>query len=152
MVSTTISLRPFVPGDQPAARRLILQGLGDPFGFIDETLNPDLDDIAAHYLARGHPFLVALCQQRLVGTGALLFQPDRVGQIVRVSTSRAYRRQGIAASICLQLISLARQHALSRLIVETTHDWYDAIGLYQKLGFVEYQRVRQGVYLARDLT
>jgi ribosomal protein S18 acetylase RimI-like enzyme len=151
MAEPALFLRPFAPGDQHAARTLILQGLGDRFGFIDETLNPDLDDIAAHYLARGHLFLVALCQQKLVGTGALLIQPDQVGQIVRVSTDHAYRRQGIASSVCLQLISLARQHALSQLIVETTHDWYDAIRLYQKLGFVEYQRVRQGVYLARDL-
>lgn len=152
MTRAAIVVRPFAQGDQHATRALILHGLGDRFGFIDETLNPDLDDIAAHYLAEGHHFLVALCQQTLVGTGALLLQSDQIGQIVRVSTDRAYRRQGIAFTICLQLINLAHQHGLSRLIVETTCDWSDAIRLYQKLGFVEYQRVRRGVSLERNLT
>ena len=42
-----IVVRRFAPADQDAARRLILEGLGAHFGSIDESLNPDLDDIAA---------------------------------------------------------------------------------------------------------
>lgn len=151
MVERAFSIRPFVPGDQQAARILILRGLGDRFGFIDETLNPDLEDIAASYLACGHLFLVALCQHRLIGTAALLIQPDQSGQLVRVSTDALYRRQGIAHMLCLQLIDQARSHGLRRLIVETTQDWDDAIRLYHRLGFVQYQRVRQEVFLERDL-
>lgn len=40
-----IKVRPFETRDQVAARKLILSGLGEHFGFIDERLNPDLDDI-----------------------------------------------------------------------------------------------------------
>lgn len=151
MAEAAISIRPFAPDDQDAARSLILNGLGDRFGFIDETLNPDLDNIAAHYLAHGHLFLLAFHQHTLVGTGALLIQPDQTGQIVRVSTHSAYRRQGIARTICLRLIEQARQRDLTRLIVETTSNWYDAIRLYEKLGFVEYERERYGVHLCMDL-
>src|SRR5579883_3043906 len=50
-------IRPFVPPDQQAARVLILRGLGEHFGWIDETCNPDLDDIAATYTGAGHLFL-----------------------------------------------------------------------------------------------
>jgi GNAT superfamily N-acetyltransferase len=53
--------------------------------------------------------------------------------------------------LCLQLIDQARSHGLRRLIVETTQDWDDAIRLYHRLGFVQYQRVRQEVFLERDL-
>jgi len=148
---TTISLRPFTPHDQEAARGLILQGLGDRFGFIDETLNPDLDDITAHYLAQGHLFLLAFDGETLIGTGALLIQPDRSGQLVRVSTHRAYRRQGIARTICQRLIEQARQHGLTHLLVETNHDWYDAIRLYETLGFVACLREQYGVRLRMDL-
>lgn len=151
MPATDIQVRPFVVRDQPIARALILQGLGEHFGFIDEALNPDLDDIAANYLAHGHPFFVAEYQQILVGTGALHIHPDGTGQLVRISTHHAYRRLGIARAICLQLIDSGRQRGLLRLIVETTHDWHDAIKLYQSLGFVEYQRVRNGIYLGLDL-
>lgn len=151
MPATDIQIRPFNANDQSLARALILQGLGEHFGFIDETLNPDLDDIAANYLARGHLFVVAESQQTLVGTGALRVYPDKTGQLVRISTHAAYRRLGIACAICQHLIDSARQRDLLRLIVETNDNWHGAIKLYQNLGFVEYQRVRNGVYLEMSL-
>ena len=65
-----VSLRPFEASDQGAARRLILEGLGEHFGFIDESLNPDLDDVMKSYVIPGHVFIVAHIGQDLVGTGA----------------------------------------------------------------------------------
>jgi len=35
--------------------------------------------------------------------------------------------------------------------VETNNDWYDAIGLYERCGFVEYDRDAESVYLALPL-
>ncbi|MGC8781077.1 MAG: hypothetical protein ACP5UQ_09455, partial [Anaerolineae bacterium] len=67
-------IRPFAPTDQPAVRRLILEGLGEHFGVIDETLNPDIDDIAAHYTARGHVFLVAVADDEVIGSAALVIE------------------------------------------------------------------------------
>ncbi|MEO7019111.1 MAG: GNAT family N-acetyltransferase [Ktedonobacteraceae bacterium] len=146
-----IQIRPFTIHDQTAARALILGGLGEHFGFIDETLNPDLDDITASYLASGHLFLVAEQQQTLVGTGALLLQPAATGQIVRVSTHPIYRRLGIARAICQQLIEHARQLGLHTLIVETNRNWHDALKLYQDLGFQQYTRDDVSSYLGMDL-
>lgn len=151
MLNPDIRIRPFTSSDQAAARTLILNGLGEHFGFIDETLNPDLDDITASYLAPGHLFLVAEYQQTLVGTGCLLIQPDASGQLVRVSTHHAYRRLGIARAICQRLIEQARQCGLRRLIVETNRDWYDAIRLYQQLGFLEYAQNEQGRHFRMTL-
>lgn len=151
MPATDIQIRPFTASDQLSAHALILQGFGERFGNIDETLNPDLDDIAANYLAQGHLFFVAESQRILVGTGALRIHPDGIGQLVRISTHSAYRRLGIACAICQRLIDSARQRGLPRLIVETNDNWYDAIKLYESLGFVEYQRVCNGVYLEMSL-
>lgn len=150
-MDTTIRIRPFAGQDQAAARTLILNGLGEHFGFIDETLNPDLNDISASYLAHGHLFLVAEQEQTLVGTGALLFQPEATGQIVRVSTHHAYRRLGIARTICQRLIIHAREHGLRRLIVETNRDWDDAVSLYHHLGFQQYTRDDRSRYFGMDL-
>lgn len=150
-MDNTILIRPFTGHDQDATRALILQGLGEHFGFIDETLNPDLDDISTSYLAPGHLFLVAEQQQTLVGTGALLIQPGATGELVRVSTHHAYRRLGIARAICQKLIEQARQRGLLKLIVKTNLDWREAITLYQRLGFVEIRRSPAGMALALDL-
>lgn len=151
-METTIRIRPFVSRDQDAARTLILNGFGERFGFIDETLNPDLNDINASYLAHGHLFLVAEQEQMLVGTGALLIQPDASGQIVRVSTHHAYRRLGIAHAICLRLIAYARQRDLRKLTVETNRNWDDAVRLYLHLGFQQHTQDGRNHYFDMELT
>jgi GNAT superfamily N-acetyltransferase len=146
-------VRPFTAGDQVAARRLILAGLGEHFGQIDETRNPDLDAIAAHYGGPDAAFVVAEVDGALAGTGALTSDgPDpAVGWLVRVSVAPAYRRQGVARAIVHHLIALARARGLAALHVETNNDWYDAIGLYAACGFTPYAEDAVSVYLRLDL-
>ncbi|HEX6122165.1 MAG TPA: GNAT family N-acetyltransferase, partial [Ktedonobacterales bacterium] len=144
--------RPFTPADQAAARQLILDGLGEHFGFVDASRNPDLADIAATYLARGHVFLVAERAGALVGTGALLVAEEtRAGQIVRMSVAGAQRRHGIGRALVAALIAAAQARGLRRLTVETNKDWYDAIGLYIASGFREDTLDEESIYLQRTL-
>ena len=121
------------------------------FGVIDETCNPDLDDIAAFYVRPGHRFLVVEDGTGLVGTGALIIEDASVGRIVRMSTASAWRRRGLARQVLQCLIADARAAGLARLWVETNDDWLAAIGLYQAAGFQEYDRCGGSVYLALDL-
>ena len=146
-----ITLRPFQPSDQPAAKLLIQQGLGEHFGFIDQTLNPDLDDIAAHYVTPGHLFVVADLNGHLVATGALIGLAPGVAQVVRVSVQSNYRRQGIGRAIVALLLQAAYERGFRRVQVETNRTWWDAIGLYTSHGFSEYARDEVSVYLALDL-
>ncbi|HEY7849890.1 MAG TPA: GNAT family N-acetyltransferase [Ktedonobacterales bacterium] len=140
-MTTTPRLRAFTSADQPAARTLILAGLGERFGSIDETRNPDIDDIAAHFLARGHLFIVAELAGEVVGTGGLLFEDDGATcQLVRVSVRRDLRRRGIARALVAALLAEARQRERLRVWVETNVSWRDAIALYQRMGFIEYAR------------
>jgi|SRR5579871_965700 ribosomal protein S18 acetylase RimI-like enzyme len=148
-------IRPFVPPDQQAARVLILRGLGEHFGWIDETCNPDLDDIAATYTGAGHLFLVAERAGTLMGTAALVLADDvrvgRRGQMVRVSVAAEARRMGVGRALVAQLVQAAREHGIERVIVETNADWDDAIGLYQRCGFTIRERRDGGVLLALEL-
>lgn len=147
-----IRLRPFQPRDQSAARALILAGLGDHFDRIDETRNPDIDDIMGNYVSRGHVFLVATIGDALVGTGALIDEGQGVGRMVRLSVCRQHRRKGIARAIVGGLVVLARRRGLRRLEVETSNDWHEAIRLYTECGFAQYHRDDVSVYLAMDCT
>jgi GNAT superfamily N-acetyltransferase len=133
-----LRIRPFEPRDQPAARRLVNDGLGEHFGYVDESYNPDLDDIAARYRGRDDLFVVAELDGALVGTGALIREDEHTGRVVRMSVAPAQRRQGIARALVTHLIAAARQRHYSRLVVETNRGWDDAIGLYRVCGFVEY--------------
>jgi ribosomal protein S18 acetylase RimI-like enzyme len=149
MTRTPFLIRPFRPADQAAARRLILQGLGEHFGVVDEALNPDIDDIATCYIQQGHLFLVALADDEIVGTGALIFA---TGQLVRVSVSRDCRRLGLGRALVLRLIAAGRARGLARLWMETNDDWDAAIGLYQNCGFTEYDRRDGNIYMQLDLS
>ena len=151
MTVNRLRIRPFRPGDQNAARQLILAGLAEHFGWLDESCNPDLDDIAANYVARGHIFLVAELAAELVGTGALVVAGDGTGQIVRVSVAAASRRQGIGHLLLARLLEAARARDLAQVWVETNDTWIDAISLYRESGFRECARADGNIYLALQL-
>lgn len=146
-----VTIRPFAPGDQAAARALILAGLAEHFGWADERANPDTEEITASYVNAGHVFLVAECGAALVGTAGLVLEADGGGRVVRVSVDRAHRRRGIARALLLGLCAAARARGVTRLWMETNDDWPDAIGFYEALGFREYARHDGSVYLAFDL-
>ena len=146
-------IRPFAPGDQSAVRRLVLEGLGERWGWIDEMRNPDLDDIAAHYVAPGHYFVVVEQDGKLIGTGALVAEgADRqaTGRIVRMSVAPEHRGRGLGRALVEHLLDEARRRGYRGMLVETTKEWHDAIRLYQRCGFVEYARDDEDVHLALD--
>lgn len=152
MMSAQCTIRPFTADDQAAAKRLVNEGLGERFGAVDESSNPDLDDIAAHYTAHGHVFIVAEHVGGLVGTGCLICEPDgATGQMVRVSVRRDLRGEGIGRAIVEHLLAVARARGLRRVWMETNVGWTSAIRLYEGCGFRVYARRGGLVYLERAL-
>jgi ribosomal protein S18 acetylase RimI-like enzyme len=131
----TVTIRDFQPVDQPAARTLILTGLGEHWGWIDETLNPDVDDIATNYA--GETFLVAYDGDQLIGTGALIHEADGEARVMRMSVAAAARRQRIGSQILEALIERARQRGYSKIVLETTATWSEVIAFYRRHGFRE---------------
>ena len=138
-----ILVRPFEAADQQAARRLVLEGLGEHFGSIDETLNPDLNDIAVSYA--NALFLVACDGDAIAGTGALTPQADGAGIVSRMSTAAAYRRKGVARAVLTRLVEHARERGCSRVVLGTNAAWEDAIAFYRAFGFSEMRRTPTGV-------
>jgi ribosomal protein S18 acetylase RimI-like enzyme len=150
MTTENLVIRPFTRADQAAARRLILGGLAEHFGRLDETLNRDLDDIWAYYVVTGALFVVAEIDRRPVGTGALVAEGIG-GRLVRISVAPAQRRMGLGRALVGYLVSAARARGWPQVLVETNHDWYDAIALYQRYGFREYARDAGEIHMALDL-
>ncbi len=151
LMHQSIIYRPFEARDQVAARQLILNGLGEHYGFIDETRNPDIDNILENYITKGATFFVAQLDERIVGTGALIEEESNTGRIVRVSVDRAYRRYGIGRTLMSHLIEAARQRKYIQVQLETNNDWYDVIDFYKSLGFDIYQRTAHNVHMSMML-
>jgi GNAT superfamily N-acetyltransferase len=147
----TATIRAFDPADQEAARTLILEGLGGHFGFIDETMNPDLDDIQATYVDTGACFVVAEIEGELAGTGALIEEGTRVGRLVRMSVAPAHRGKGLGRALVGHLLEEARSRGYHHAVCETNYDWHDAIGLYLACGFREVEIRNGGRHFVREI-
>lgn len=75
---------------QTQAKELILQGLKEHFGFLDTSLNPDINDIIQNYIKQGNIYLVGLLQKEVVCSGALITINENTGKIVRMSVKNEY--------------------------------------------------------------
>jgi GNAT superfamily N-acetyltransferase len=133
--SGPFAIRPFAPADQDAVRALIIEGLAEHFGFVDERFNHDLDNIGEHYTAAY--FVVAEKNGEIVGTGCLVPQGADLAQVVRMSTARSTRRKGIGQAILTALLNQARAEGFRRIILTTNEQWDDAIAFYSASGFTE---------------
>jgi ribosomal protein S18 acetylase RimI-like enzyme len=143
-------IRPIQRRDQTQARALIESGLAERWGFLDSTCNPDLTDLYAHYVQRGHRFYVGDCAGVLVATGALTVT-ENSGRIERVSVASDWRRRGFGRIMTNHLIDTARTMGLAHVMVETNHDWRSAVALYRACGFVPYDSDSESVYLCLPL-
>ena len=143
-----IEIRPFRVEDQKKARQLILEGLGEHFGTINEELNPDLDSISASYA--DDLFLVAEQAGVIVGCGALIYEGDGIARVQRMSVLRTLRRQSIAGAILDRLIAEARLRSCWRVVLETGF-WEDSVGFYTSRGFVATSQDPWGYNMAFDL-
>jgi ribosomal protein S18 acetylase RimI-like enzyme len=128
-----MEIRPFQAKDQHAAKRLILAGLVEHWGWLDESKNPDLDDIAASY--RDGLFLVGLAEGRLVATGALKPAPENSVEIVRMSVATDCRRRGYGRDLLNALIRAAKEQGAAQVVCETTSTWTETIRFYEQYGF-----------------
>ncbi|MBI4080368.1 MAG: GNAT family N-acetyltransferase [Candidatus Levybacteria bacterium] len=147
-----MTIRSFKKEDQPYAQEIILNGLKEYWGFIDNTLNPDVYAIEKTYVQEGCRFLVAEADGRIVGTGGLMRTKDaNVAQIVRVSVHPDHRRQGVAKEIVTHLLDYAREMGYKKVLVETTKSWIAPRTLYNQLGFREIREDEADVYMMFEL-
>ncbi|QEE16057.1 hypothetical protein DSAG12_01885 [Promethearchaeum syntrophicum] len=65
-------------------RKLIFEGLSERFGFIDDSLNPDLNNIVEFYIEKGDIFIVGRYNEKIICTGAIIKENDHTGRIVRM--------------------------------------------------------------------
>lgn len=128
---------------------MILRGLGEHFGDVDESLNPDLEDIGETY-APGY-FVLGWAEDSLVATGGFLPRAESTAQIHRVSVASEQRRGGVGSAIVAALLAVARTRGFERAMLETTETWSDVISFWERLGFQPFERRDGDLYLGLDL-
>jgi GNAT superfamily N-acetyltransferase len=129
-----VVIRSFEPDDQPEVAALILGGLGEHWGEVDPSLNPDVRDLAGSY--PDGQTLVAVCEDRIVGTGTVFPVGDGAAEIKRMSVDPSHRRRGVGQLLVAELVATARSWGLRRLVLETSAHWDDVVDFYLACGFV----------------
>ena len=144
-----LQIRKFKDEDQDAVGKLILDGMIEHWGFLDPSKNPDLVNISKSY--KNALFLVAELGSNIIGCGALKPLNSTCAEIVRMSISKSYRRQGIGSLILNSLVTNARILGFDQINLETTSTWLDAITFYTKLGFEVIKSDEQNIYFSRRI-
>jgi putative acetyltransferase len=126
-------IREFESKDQMPAKALIYIGLSQYFDVIDETLNPDVDDLASSF-ADGC-FLIGELGRQLIATGGYKKVDENTVKIERVFIHPNYRRLGLASQVVNALFNQAQKSGYKRIVLETTSTWDTAIQFWLKHGF-----------------
>jgi len=132
----SIEIHDLRPDEQNAVRSLILQGLGEHWGSVDPSLNPDLDDLASTYAA-GRTLVATDGDGTVVGTGTVIRRDAATAEIVRMSVVRRYRRTGLGRRVVEELVATARAWGISRIVLETSAHWTDVVEFYVRCGFTQ---------------
>lgn len=140
---------------QSEVRALILEGLAEHWGDLDESLNADLNDMLSTYAA-GRTLVVRNAEGTIVGTGTIRPVPDERAEIVRMSVGRDARRLGVGAMIVEELVATARTWNCVAVVLETTTAWTEVVAFYESCGFVVTGTVGGGIgsdtWFSLDLT
>jgi putative acetyltransferase len=102
---------------------------------------PDVLDFQQHYVENGGAFLVLVDGERIIGTGALRFLADGVGEIKRLWLLPEFQGQGLGYRLMLALIAAAREKGYHTLRLETSPACQPrAVAFYRQMGFREIPR------------
>lgn len=117
------------------------------FGFLDESMNPDLTNIVIAY--QDDDFWLAIDDDKVVATGALRKLSQTEGQIVRMHTAVSRQRSGLGSLMLRKLEERARMRGFSRLVLETNLDWLEAIAFYKRNGYSECHRNSENIHFKK---
>jgi N-acetylglutamate synthase-like GNAT family acetyltransferase len=136
--SSPIEIVPFQPRYREGIASVILPIQQSELSIpITLDAQPDLQDIPGHYQKDHGNFWVALDQERVVGTVALLDIGYRQGALRKMFVSRAYRgaSQGVSGPLVETLLAWCRERGLRQVFLGMPSKFPAAHRFYEKHGF-----------------
>lgn len=100
---------------------------------------PDLNDINSFYQINNGNFWVALVNDKVVGTIALLDIGNNQGALRKMFVAAAYRGKdfGVGQKLLDNLLEWAKQKQFKEILLGTTAKFLAAQRFYEKNGFIE---------------
>lgn len=141
-ITDPIVIAPFVPGQEEGVIALILPIQQTEFGIpITAAEQPDLRDIPQFYQRDAGNFWVALADDQVIGTVALLDIGNGQTALRKMFVHPAYRgSRGVASQLLHTLFDWARAHGVREIYLGTTAKYLAAHRFYEKNGFSELRK------------
>ncbi|MEQ6167326.1 MULTISPECIES: GNAT family N-acetyltransferase [unclassified Ekhidna] len=102
---------------------------------MEESDRKMLDDPQGYILDKGGAILIALMDEKPIGTCALIKMEEEVYELAKMAVSPEAQGQKIGWKIGLATIEKAKELGANRVYLETNSVLKPAISLYRKLGF-----------------
>ena len=115
----------------------VLEEYGIPRG--DGSTDADLDDIEASYTRNGGYFTVVEEGGRIVASMGVLRRSEDTCELRKMYALPAARGRGLGRYLLELALVKARELGFRRMVLETASPLQEAIALYKKYGFQEYQ-------------
>jgi putative acetyltransferase len=103
-------------------------------------------------LDQGGDILMAMVDDQIVGTGALIRRTETVYELAKMAVSRPYQGKGIGVKLVDALTDLARTKGLQKLYLVSSTKLPHAVPMYKKLGFSECMDDIGAHYVRADIT
>lgn len=135
-----LEIVPFRPKHEPEVLDLILEIQQNEFGIpITAEQQPDLRSIPSFYQVRDGNFWIAVSEERVVGTIALLDIGSDQGALRKMFVRRDFRgdRFGAARRLLETLLSWSASRSVREIFLGTTPFFHAAHRFYEKNGFRE---------------
>jgi N-acetylglutamate synthase-like GNAT family acetyltransferase len=135
---TDIAYRQFDGSNQDQIGALISSIQRGEFGVtISLEDQPDLKNIAEFYQKGAGNFWVAVCNEEIVGTVALLDIGNSQAALRKMFVHPEFRGgRGVALNLLNSLLAWAKQHELREIFLGTTDKFHAAHRFYEKNGFM----------------
>jgi len=144
-----LAIQPLTELLEQQARDVIESGLREHWPNYDSNRNPDIQQLLRTY---GTKMLIGLIDHQVVATGAWTPVSASVARIVRMSVASPYRRQGLASRILKALEEHIAEQRYSRIVLETTTHWQDAVRFYSNQGYRPTHHLGGDTYFFKDIT
>ena len=132
-----MSIIDYSPRYQTDWKRINVAWIAERFVVEDVDLEV-LDHPDENILSKGGHIILAMEEDDVVGTCALLFSAPGVYQMVKMAVDSRWRGKGIGRALGVAMIAKARQHGARKVMLYSNRAGaVEAITLYRQLGFQE---------------
>lgn len=132
---------PYHEGLKEQTRKLVLGILREEFGW-GKAKRPDLENISGVYQKDPKSqFWVALHENNVVGTIALLHYGRNRGYLKRMYVDKLHRSSGLANRLLETLLAHAKASQLKKIFLGTSPEMVASMKFYEKNGFKKIHRL-----------